>query len=266
MTVYDIAIFGLLIALYMIFHSIQKFVLTGPKHISLTYALFVIYGMILGPIKSMILGILCDTTSQLIYGIQFWMPEYAIIPALISLTSALIFKLKKLESKWQWITGVFILLFITTIFILVISLYGHSIAQSETSKKKKIPFNIVLAISITSLSLIWIGVITSCLLHFLSKSIKIKTLTQKLFIILLNVIIIMVLYRWLWGPFAYINYHNRFRSGTWQYQEYYLVWMIPIVFKSLIEIPVYVFIIFNLQPVIKFLGNKYKYENLKRQF
>ncbi|WP_246777999.1 ECF transporter S component [Mycoplasma zalophi] len=267
LTAYDVAIFGLLIALYMIFHSIQKFVLTGPRNISITYALFVVYGIILGPVKSAILSILCDTTSQLIYGIQFWMPEYAIVPVLISITSALIFKLRKLDSKWLWIVGIIMLIMITITFISVISIYGNSIKQRETSLKgKNIPFNIVLGISITSLTSIWIVVIVICLLHSLHSSQKIKKITQNLFVILLNITITIVLYRWFWGPFAYINYHNRFRSGTWKYEDYYLIFMIPIIFKSLIEIPIYTFFIFNLQPAIKFLEKKYKHENIQRQF
>lgn len=141
----------------MISSLVERYLMPRTFRISLTYAIFIIFGLALGPWRGAFLGLLSDTLNQVIFGISTWMIEYAIIPVIISFLSGL----------------------------------------------------------------------------------------------LINIIC-----RWLWGPFAYINYHNRFRNGTWKYKDYYLIFMIPIIFKSLIEVPIYTIIIYSFFPVINILRRK----------
>ena len=49
---------------------------------------------------------------------------------------------------------------------------------------------------------------------------------------------------------------NRFRNMNWKYADYFTIFMIPIVFKSLIEIPVYTVIIYAVMPIINIAKQK----------
>ncbi|QJG66749.1 ECF transporter S component [Mycoplasma phocoenae] len=264
LSVFDIALFALFIALYFIADSVQRFALTGPRKIAITYTLFIIFGIVLGPIKGGILALLCDTVTQLIYGIQFWMIEYAIVPVLIAVLSSLIFKLRKFDSHWLWLIGFFIITFTTAIFVTIILLESDLIKWKETSRKAKpIASNVVTIVSSISIGCIWIFSISLALIHRFTKNENWKNNTTTIFIIFINTTVSMILFRWIWGPFSYINFHNRFfnKRGTWTYSDYYLIWMIPIIFKSLIEIPVYTFLTYSLYPVIRYMQNQYKIQN-----
>ena len=92
-------------------------------------------------------------------------------------------------------------------------------------------------------------------------SFKSKWRAQLLFVILVSIFIILVICRWFWGPFAYITYHNRFhiKGGTkWKYGDYFAIFMTPIIFKTLIEIPIYTTIIYFLYPLTMSIKRKIK--------
>ncbi|ENY69799.1 ECF transporter S component [Mycoplasmopsis arginini] len=250
----------------MIMALFERFVFVGAFNISITYAVFIVFGLALGPWKGAIIGILCDTLNQVIFGISTWMPEYALIPVLIAFLSGFfINSLTKSSDKKTWIIGFIFLAIITIIFIVILAREYNSLPLSETSikRKKKYSLQAVIGISTFGISLTWILSIIFLTLYIKTKSIKTKYSSYLLFNIFITVFAIIVITRWLWGPFAYINYHNRFRSGTWKYNEYYFFFMVPIIFKSLIEIPIYTFLIFSIYPIIRIIKNKINYTSKK---
>ena len=73
----------------MISSIVERYLMPRTFRISLTYAIFIIFGLALGPWRGAFLGLLSDTLNQVIFGISTWMIEYAIIPVIISFLSGL---------------------------------------------------------------------------------------------------------------------------------------------------------------------------------
>ncbi|RAW47267.1 ECF transporter S component [Metamycoplasma hominis] len=252
LTVFEISLFALLLAIYIIAAILERFVFKGIMNINITYAVFIIFGLALGPWKGAFLGILCDTLNQVIRGISTWMIEYALVPVFIALISGWLLRLMYAKQKITWIIGFSFLSIITAIFVIVLTIHGNNLPINETAVKrtKLIPIRIVLSIAIVGLAFIWISSITFLTLFIKNRKFSVKSNVVLLFSILLVVFFTLMLCRWFWGPFAYINYHNRFRSGNWDYKTYYPIFMIPIIAKTLIEIPIYTAVIFVLYPII----------------
>ncbi|BAP39451.1 ECF transporter S component [Metamycoplasma canadense] len=260
LSVFEIAQIGLLLAIYMIMSMIEKYVFTGAFNISLTYAIYIIFGLALGPWKGAIAGLLCDTLNQVIFGISTWMPEYAIIPIVIAFLAGFFINWLNRKHSLSWTTG-FIFLFIVTaifIYILVKNVDSFPIRETALKRKKVFSLNAVIGISTFGIGTVWLISLTLFIFYKITRNISKKYSSYLFFIIMLTVFAIIIITRWLWGPFAYINYHNRFRSGKWEYSDYYFFFMIPIIFKSLIEIPIYSVIIFAIYPVIKLIRKKIK--------
>lgn len=244
----------------MISSLVERYLMPRTFRISLTYAIFIIFGLALGPWRGAFLGLLSDTLNQVIFGISTWMIEYAIIPVIISFLSGLLINIIYLKRKNFWLIN-FTFLLGLTIFLIYFLMKNYSVFRwneysTKLNKTKLIPVNIVLSISLTVMLLIWAFTLTLFVIHVKNKRFKVKWTTQLIFGIFITLFVILIICRWLWGPFAYINYHNRFRNGTWKYKDYYLIFMIPIIFKSLIEVPIYTVIIYSFFPVINILRKK----------
>ncbi|TPR53872.1 ECF transporter S component [Metamycoplasma neophronis] len=265
LTVFEIAMFGILLALYFIAATLEKFVFVGAFNIGITYAIFIVFGLAIGPWKGAILGILCDTLNQVIYGISTWMIEYAIIPAIIAFMSGWFVRFMFLKQKTTWIFGYILLSLLTITFVLILVFNAHQLPVNEVSVKrtKLLTLNFVLGVGITGITFIWITTLVLTIINISTRDFKKKMNATLLFSILLTVFVILILSRWLWGPFAYINYHNRFRSGHWEYKKYYPIFMIPIMFKSLLEIPIYTALIFAVFPLLAIIRRKINFYSNK---
>ena len=249
----------------MITAALEKYLFPKQFRISLTYAAFILFGIMLGAIKGAFLGMLCDTLKMTIFGIGNWMIEYAIIPPMIAILSALLMRLINLKGKNIWTSG-FIFLVIATIFLVVFLLKKYNVISWNENKAKLkktdlVPVYIVSIISGIGISGIWIFALSLFIIYAKNMSFKSKWRAQLLFVILVSIFIILVICRWFWGPFAYITYHNRFhiKGGTkWKYGGYFAIFMTPIIFKTLIEIPIYTTIIYFLYPLTMSIKRKIK--------
>ncbi|WP_232028572.1 ECF transporter S component [Metamycoplasma cloacale] len=203
--------------------------------------------------------------NQIIYGISTWMIEYAIVPVIIAMISGLLVHFIFNVKRTTWYVGFIILVIITIIMISFLITYNKPFDWAELRFKSKnpIPTIVVASVSATGLTAIWIIAFITYFINKFSWNFKHKLNAQYVFGILVGVFLIIVIMRWFWGPFAYINYHNRFRNGTWTYQKYYLPFMIPIMFKTLIEIPIYALIIFHLKPVISLITGRINFYSQK---
>ena len=152
------------------------------------------------------------------------------------------------------------LTFVTFLIIFFVVKNINHISWREFSRKLKktqiLPIRIVATIISVGLGSTWLFSLILLVTHLKTKSFKTKWKTQLMFSILITTFIILIITRWLWGPFAYISYMNRFRNMNWKYADYFTIFMIPIVFKSLIEIPVYTVIIYAVMPIINIAKQK----------
>ncbi|QJG66421.1 ECF transporter S component [Mycoplasma phocoeninasale] len=251
-SVYEIALFGLLLAIYIIAALVEKYVFIRNLRVTITYAIYVVFGLALGPWRAAFLGLLCDTMKSVIDGIGFWTIEYAIVPVVIAFASGWFIRAFFFKNRNTWISGFLFLIMLTILFVAIAWAYWAQTPPNKysASRRRIFPPPLVLAVGLLILSLIWITSIIVYYKSLKSRNFKFKYNTALFFQVLLVVTFVYILFRWLWGPFAFINYYNRFRSGNWSYQDYYFPVMVPIMFKSLIAIPIYTAVIFAVHPVI----------------
>ena len=113
LTIFEIVIFGALLAIYILTAYIENFLFPRGFRLSITYAIFIIFGLALGPWKGAFLGLLSDTLNQVIYGVSTWMIEYAIIPPIIAFVSGMCWQLAYLNPHKVWTYTFLILTFVT---------------------------------------------------------------------------------------------------------------------------------------------------------
>ncbi|AXE60990.1 ECF transporter S component [[Mycoplasma] phocae] len=256
-SIYEVALFGLMLALFIMGTLLEQYVFIGKFRISVTYPIFIVFGLSLGPWRGAFLGILCNTITASINGIGTWMIEYAIIPPLIAFISGWFTRMFFLNNKYTWWSGFIFISLAIILFITIFSFYQNIIIDESDKRITRLwPIKTVLGIGSGGLLFILIGSILLGVKNARTRNFKTKLNTTLLFAILLIVTFVLIMSRWLWGPFAFINYYNRFRNGNWKYEDYYLLIMIPIIIKSFIEIPIYALIIFAIYPIIVMIRQK----------
>lgn len=117
LTIFEIVIFGALLAIYILTAYIENFLFPRGFRLSITYAIFIIFGLALGPWKGAFLGLLSDTLNQVIYGVSTWMIEYAIIPPIIAFLSGMCLQLAYLNPHKFWTYTFLILTFVTFLIL-----------------------------------------------------------------------------------------------------------------------------------------------------
>ena len=207
-TTFDIALMGIMMTMYFVVVFLLKQFLPGKFNISVETLFYIIFGLLFGPIKGPLFSIMCDTAYQLFFGaIAFWMIEYAIIPPLVSLAAwGLMFFYNK-QNKFRFIFPIIIL------GITIIGVISFFVYQVITN-------SFVFENSIVHPTLVFWLMITLCILlvaTILITLILYKVKKQEIYIRILYLVavvaIILIIFRWLWGPFAYVNFFNRFLSS-----------------------------------------------------
>ncbi|MDK2819961.1 MAG: hypothetical protein KFW07_03930 [Mycoplasmataceae bacterium] len=207
-TTLDIALMGMMMTIYLIIVWGLKQFLPGKFNISIEILFFIIFGIIFGPIKGSIFSLLCDTVYQLILGsIAFWMIEYAIVPPLVSMVSWFLMYFYEKENKFKFIFPV-VILALTIAGVISFFVYQF-INNSFKFENSIIDPLVVFYLMITLCIIILTSIIVALILYKLKKDvIYIK------FLYLFSVVaIILIIFRWLWGPYAYVNFFNRFLSS-----------------------------------------------------
>lgn len=207
-TTLDIALMGMLMAIYLIIVWGLKQLLPGKFNISIEILFFIIFGIIFGPIKGSIFSLLCDTIYQLFLGsIAFWMIEYAIVPPLISMISWFLMYFYEKENKFKFIFP-FVILGLTIASVISFFIYQF-INNSFKFENSIVNPMVVFYLMITLCIIILISVLVSLILYKIKKDIiYIK------FLYLFSVVaIILIIFRWLWGSYAYVIFFNRFLSS-----------------------------------------------------
>ncbi|CAL59164.1 hypothetical protein MBOVJF4428_00153 [Mycoplasmopsis agalactiae] len=264
-TVMELAISGLVISLFLVTSSILYFV--GLSKLIKAEILFcILYGIILGPIKGAFLGVIADVLALLLTGrIGLWYWTYQLVPAIIAFLSAIYFALFKSSVIARLIIPFVVIIsaMATMIYIYtqnIVKLEDGSTGISFANYEKKIkdktieyPYLLTLIGIIIYLSLSLVTVIT--LVSFYLKSKNPKFLDYLL--IFSIVTFIQVIYRWIFGPILYIQYRNYIDNKNWGYADKYVTFAIPIIVKSMVNIPIYTFVLSAIYPVVSLLCDKY---------
>ncbi len=206
-TTFDIALMGIMMTMYFVVVFVLKQFLPGKFNLSIEIIFYIMFGIIFGPIKGSIFSLMCDTAYQLIFGsIAFWMIEYAVVPPLISFTSwGLMFFYEK-QTKFRIVFPIIILSLTITG---VISFFVYQfVTNSFIFENSLVDPKLVLGLMIT-LCIVLIGVMVVTLILY---KIKKKEIYIRVLYLVAVVAIILIIFRWLWGPYAYINFFNRFLS------------------------------------------------------
>ncbi|VEU59090.1 ECF transporter S component [Mesomycoplasma neurolyticum] len=263
-TVYDIAISSIFLAIYLgLIFLLRLTVLHGKLNIQFEYIIFIVYGIVLGPFKGVVLAIIADTLNLLIRGlIPFWTIEYAIVPPLVVIVSwLLMFFYNKKNIK----NFIILSLFVVATMTLMLSVFIFELIQpvDKTIDKtfKKIFNKSNITILLICFFVVFLGgLIVLSLLWWKTKN----EIYYLIFFIISIIFIINVIFRWLWGPFAFIKYYNRFiakKGSAFDISDKYYIYFAPIILKGVITIPLYTAF---LVPTIPFLMKYNNYKIIKK--
>ncbi|MBG0730840.1 ECF transporter S component [Mycoplasma sp. 'Moose RK'] len=256
---FDLTISGLLMAMFLVITYIAK--ITIPTRFNLAFELpfYILLGIILHWFKGMIVAFSFDFGKLLLTSrIIFWTPEYAIVPIFITFLAAVFFNLAKKNDKFLLIPMGLFFLSSGSVF-----LYYFFLEEIEIQKVPKVwgdLFN-----KKTVLILIGVFIISVWTLAIILFVFYRKKRTKKLKIALISLITLAVCYliaRWLWHPFAFIQYYNRFLNRTGKdrlIQEYFYYYLTPIILKSTVSFPIYSFVVIELVPLFLYLNKKHNY-------
>ncbi|EGV00142.1 ECF transporter S component [Mycoplasmopsis columbina] len=281
-TVFDVAIMGIFLALQIITMWIAKYTFLKIFPIEIEFIFYIFYGVIFGFWKGPLLSILGDSLVLAITGsFATWFWLYAIIPPLISLFSAIfsyLFTYKKDEkSKFKNLLDILrwtfsYLIFLATFFIIV-AVYLQKLKPEDGSIKISRDLTLSKTFVISALTFYFIfGAIVFVILLTLYLIKRDQKYVNYLFIFTIVSVVVMI-FRWIMGPVAWINYYNifytnrkNFRLKT--YGSDFAVTAIPMVIKSIVSIPLYIIVLTPIYNVINILKKQYltKHSSKKHRY
>lgn len=256
----EISLMGLLLAFFTIIKYISYVIFTGPLNFSIEIIFWILIGFIFGPIKGPLFSFLCDTIITLFTsGIIYWMIEYALIAPLISFFSWFFFNYYKENRKYILIISICSLLLSNVGSILVFTYQLNVLNNFKYEGIKNIypsiayALIILLNVSIFSFTLF-------CLISFYYKK-EWKYIKWLYFFAI--IVLIVIIFRWLWGPYAFIAFSNRFFSKNYDVAKQYPLLLSGIVMKSCLTIPCGTAI---LLPFINIIDIHRKYEIISNKY
>ncbi|WP_036435986.1 ECF transporter S component [Mycoplasmopsis felifaucium] len=263
-SVIDLAISGLLIALFTIVSSILK--LTGLSNFtSAEIVFYILFGILLGPFKGALLALIADTLSLLILGnIGTWYYLYAIWPPIIAFISAWYFALFKSSKIFKIILPIIVIIASATIMTFVFAKYvtrtetGHiaigvKMSKSNIAYWESIPWiMVVLGLSFYLLAML-IAIIFVVISYVKGKNEKLLD-----YLLILGLITLIIsIYKWIFGPIIFVKYLSYINKKTYILKERYLLYFVPIVIKSMFNIPFYTLILGSLYSIINYVLEKH---------
>lgn len=258
-TAIDIALMGMMMAMYFVVVFILKQFLPGKFNISIETLFFIIFGIIFGPIKGPIFSIMCDTAYQLFLGgIAFWMIEYAIIPPLVSLLAWTLMHFYERGNNFKFVFPIVILV-ITIIGIISFFVYQF-INNSFMFENSLVDPQLVFWLMIT----LCISLIATIIVTMILYRIKKEEIYIRILYLISVVAIILIIFRWLWGPFAYVLFFNRFLSTENNPDKImatqYPITLAGIAMKTTFVLPIFVVILIPTLGAISY-GKKNYFSN-----
>ncbi|WP_029608425.1 ECF transporter S component [Mycoplasma simbae] len=257
-SVYDIVLSAILLSLHIVVMMFAKFTILAVIPLQLEFILYIFYGLILGPFKGSLLSIVGDTVVLLITGtIGTWFYIYALIPPAIAIVSWLYYWMFKSTKYTRFIVS-YILMLIS--FILVIWVYAkHSENDGTFKLTKKVfaPKDIMIV-----LMFVYAFLAFALSTTFLGLYIKFKNEKWNDYMMVTSLILfVSVVFRWVIGPVAFIEYYNYFtapKSGKLKhYSIDYIVLFVKIVVKDLFAIPIYIAVLAPVYSAVKIMESHF---------
>ncbi|EFF41467.1 ECF transporter S component [Mycoplasmopsis alligatoris] len=275
-SIMDIAVSGFLVAMVLILAVFTKYTAFRILNLNFEYLTYIIFGFFLGWFKGAILAFIADTLTLVIAGhIGFWMWEFGIIAPLIAMVSAAYFYFIKNYKIFNYIAPN-IIVFLTFVFaVVVIWTQINNAKNDQVTISRIFGFTKISTIAISIMAAVFAGLVIALgilwIIYFKSKSEKQKKavlLTINTFAI---IVLIIVIFRWLIHPIAYINYLNyasQNKAGyvIKTYGDWYYVWLARNVLKSILTIPLYTLLLIILIHPFEYLKNRYLIEPLAYQY
>lgn len=265
----DLNISAFLLALLIIITFLTKYTALKVINLNFEYLFYILLGFFVSLFPALVVALIGDTITLFISGnIGFWHPVYAITPLLITAMSFFYFNvLRKLDHYKLLVPNIFIT--VTNIILIIICFWQINSAINADYLKigrvfgfTKISIGVIYALIGLMVIFQWICAITTI--------ISIVKKNQKLaqFSIAFGIVsIILVIFRWFYGPYAYfvfLQYINY--SPNRNLSEFYPIWMAAFALKSLISIPIYTLILFPTLIPFEFLRNRYILQNKQNQY
>lgn len=251
---------SILLALYNVIKFTCYMIFRGPLNFNVEMLFWIFNGILFGAIKGSIFSILCDTIFCFITsGIGYWMIEYAIVAPLVSIISSFFMNLYRNNKQSIYIAVSSILIaLIGALIIFFFQLFNEQFRYEGIKQSSIIPMAIYILIAFLSLSTL--GYLTYALIKYhLTKD---WSYIKKLYILSL-IILVIVIFRWLWGPYAYLKYSQRFYSKNIDFAKQYPLSLFGIVTKTYLTIP----IAFTISiPTIRIIEKYKNYEQLDNKF
>lgn len=244
LTVMDVSVSGFLIAMVIIVAVLTNFTGFRVLKINFEYMFYIIFGFFLGAFKGLMLSIITDTLFLLIGGnIGLWAWEFAVIgPGVTAFASLFFIMVRKYKIFSYWAPNIIIVLSFAVAFGTVIwhgqtSDISKGFTLSRTFGINKLSEGVIYGL----LSIFGIILLVVAFLWYL----YFKTKNKHYLLVITTfslIVLIIVVFRWAWHPFAYVRYLNRINATSIKGSSFgtlYFVWMIRNVLKSLITIPLY---------------------------
>ncbi|WP_025755609.1 hypothetical protein [Mycoplasmopsis cricetuli] len=255
----DITISGIFLAIFLL----VRFSL-GKIGLSFEFLFYIIVAYFLRYYKAAFLAFIADFLGLFISGgIREWFWAYAIVPIISTLIISLVFDIFEKNKKIAIFSSNIILwLAIFTLFFVYLSQTLNSnlseIKISKTFGLKQLSSGVFIAI-------VLLGIVIIAFMSYLSVMFFIKkqdSKQQKWFFFLLHgfaiVALTVIVFRWIWGPFAFIWWKNwSVGKTTRTISEHYVIVMLPIVARSILSIPIYTFILITIMTPLVVLRKGY---------
>ncbi|MDJ1646027.1 hypothetical protein [Mycoplasma phocimorsus] len=285
-TLFEVAISGMLFAMFLLFFGIKKILLPGPLNIEVEHLFYILVGLIFPLGYGIFFAVLCDFSKMFLFGrIYDWSYVYAIAAPLIVIVSWSFFSLYR-KNKIAMLIFASILLSITMYLNILFVAYNAFDAKllAKLSGVKKvedayITSSILILISVIYALCVTVFIATVWIKYAMKKRISQRGLVLNrniennnneqinklltIFMIFALVALISVLFRWAWGNFALVHFLNS-KRGTGSIkplipyfsQEYFAfgIWM---VIKSGIETLLFTSVLIPLYTVLIVLKQKY---------
>ncbi|WLP85863.1 hypothetical protein [Mycoplasma seminis] len=287
-SVQELAIASVLLSLFLIITTLTKFTGLSRVGLSFEYVFYIVFALFFSTFKACVLGLIADFASLLFTGaIWSWFWMYAIIPICVVIISKLFIWMYKANTKWAALTTVIIMSLVFLALLVTVS-YGAYLQdyKPDSSHIKNIigidkmngnykGWRISRTFGFSTISgwIVWIMVWLAGIFTIIMISLLVIILTnytnekdlnstptllfiKKVLISFGLVVSVIVLMRWIYGPYVYIQYMNYFMGKSYLASEKYIYFMIPIALRSLISIPVYILFLVTIYSTIDFFKER----------
>ena len=254
----EMALIAILFAVFTIIKYLTYVFFKGPLNFSVEILFWIIIGLIFGPFKGSVFAFFCDFVFTFFTtGIAYWMIEYAIMPPLIACLSWSFYHFYRENKKSVlWIAlGINIILIAASIMV-----FSFQLVSEFKYEDVKVVFPWIAWTLIIFLNTTIFGFNLFCIISFYIK--KEWKFIKWLYVFSL-IILVVVIFRWLWGPYAFIAYLQRFTSKDIIFSKQYWLTLSGIATKSFLTIPIATLI---LVPLIHIIDVNKKHDLTKYEY